>query len=929
MDLRVTSNTTENASQLAQTSQQQQQPGGSEKPPGGVASGSAVATALAVAARVHSDLQHVVSLLKTCHGSSSCLKSLVLTLTAARSEGTSQIDEACLSLLTDSRTLNVLSEIQPESLVLFSDLVLSGLEPTKETKDLLAQKLGLQWFIVDVAAQLCALRNMCVYHWETLQQIWVLLPDEMTPSQQGTIIHHLKLLMQNLSVETLALLQSEVHKYTPDREVWCLQRMLHLRPEFCDLYQPMCRLLKMPMDTMCSIKEALFTLTPVQMNQSIQLLRSESLRLEVNLMLGKFNLGTTTPQPFSRQASVAQVSDEQLQLKIEQQLSQEQISQKNQQMQLLQQLIKSPSSVADDVRSKHQALPATGANSPTSRRSPSLTEGVASSSNGSNVNTPGRLSLQIVEHPSGKAVYRRNIKPHPSVIVCGDMSHYEMSQLFVVPVLVRCDQNSEEQKLAGNTPSPVGPSRVITFRKLKILVTSNQMCETLFVLRFELRQYTSRLDYRVLDTASSRPIVVVSHSTQLKPALSSPPTILEVVPCTGPISGGTKVVILGANFANSPSMKVQFDNVEVSPVFHGPSTLVCTTPEHLAGVISVRVCNVSSDWSLSAATFTYEKTQLSVSNVESSLAKPSMSLGVGLSHPVAEIPSLGISGEIPMSVPKYHKLLQDSSETDDIMSFLEVGGDINATDEQKNTPLHWAMAVGSVRAVTTLIENGASIDVQNLFGETPLHYGAGCPSTVSGNLRCCEILLDAGADPCITTACGHTSLHYAAAHGNVPVARLLLELGVHPDLTDDEGETALHIATIENRRGVIRALLSAGGNPNSVNVDGETPLHVAVALGERSTADLLLSLGASPNLVDNFGFTPFLQPKIASQTNKQTPRRKAGPAKADPATTHKKPLITLTTSPLVSPLSGAADISAQGKAHGTAVERPVTAILAM
>lgn len=291
------------------------------------------------------------------------------------------------------------------------------------------------------------------------------------------------------------------------------------------------------------------------------------------------------------------------------------------------------------------------------------------------------------------------------------------------------------------------------------------------------------------------------------------------------------------------------------------------------------------------------------------------------SSPTTDLGTLAESGEIPFSSPSFCKLPQVTC-TDSDLALLEGGNNIT-TDPEKNTPLHWAMATGSVKVVNSLIEHGASLDAQNSFGETPLHYGAGCPSTVCGNLRCCEILLDAGADPTITSACGHTALHYAAAHGNVPVARLLLEHGVHPDLTDDEGETALHIATVENRRGIIRAILSAGGNPNCANADGETPLHVAVALGERSTADFLVSLGAVTTAVDLFGFTPYTQPRIVTLPNRQTGRSKTGKVP------NSKASITMTTNSLVSPLSDSV-VSVQEKATVTRrVDQPNTAILAM
>ena len=57
----------------------------------------------------------------------------------------------------------------------------------------------------------------------------------------------------------------------------------------------------------------------------------------------------------------------------------------------------------------------------------------------------------------------------------------------------------------------------------------------------------------------------------------------QVIPYSGTIAGGTRVAVLGTNFVDSPSARVRFDNIDVMPVFHGPRTLICTTPPHHSG----------------------------------------------------------------------------------------------------------------------------------------------------------------------------------------------------------------------------------------------------------------------------------------------------------------------------------------------------------
>lgn len=218
------------------------------------------------------------------------------------------------------------------------------------------------------------------------------------------------------------------------------------------------------------------------------------------------------------------------------------------------------------------------------------------------------LTLEIVEQPPEKCVYKRNIKPPPTVMVVGDESAND-GNIYVAASLTRCDTGEHEPNLiTGNKPVKVTSGRVIPFKRLKILVTSHQMNETLFSLRFELRRYYGKGegDYEVLQTLASNPICVLSHSTQLKPTSNVAPVVLEVVPMSGPPSGYTRVVVLGANFVESPTTRVKFDNIEVMPIFHGPKTLICHTPRHSPGIVEVKVCNDAKKYSETFATFKYD-----------------------------------------------------------------------------------------------------------------------------------------------------------------------------------------------------------------------------------------------------------------------------------------------------------------------------------
>lgn len=222
---------------------------------------------------------------------------------------------------------------------------------------------------------------------------------------------------------------------------------------------------------------------------------------------------------------------------------------------------------------------------------------------------PPRLAqLQIVEQPPERHVYKRNLKPNPVVRIMDDGVDNDDGNLFLAPILVRCDTLEEQPRLmTGTQPIKITNSKVITFKKLKVTATSHQQGETLFCIKFELRRYMGE-EFQTIATVQSNPMCILSHSTQLKPSASATvaPVVAEVVPYSGSTSGGTRVAVIGANFVDNPALRVRFDNIDVMPIFHGPGTLICSTPQHSAGPVPIRVSNDNKRWSDTTGTFTYE-----------------------------------------------------------------------------------------------------------------------------------------------------------------------------------------------------------------------------------------------------------------------------------------------------------------------------------
>ena len=128
-------------------------------------------------------------------------------------------------------------------------------------------------------------------------------------------------------------------------------------------------------------------------------------------------------------------------------------------------------------------------------------------------------------------------------------------------------------------------------------------------------------------------------------------------------------------------------------------------------------------------------------------------------------------------------------------------------------------------------------------------------SAANGHVRCCEVLLDLGADVDIPNQRQRTPLMYAK---NIDVLRLLLSRGAKVHARDAGERTALHYCTLYGRSSeAVRELVSAGGDKNAVDSHGCTPLMAtprakyAFDAYDRSQAALeLINLGADVNAKD-------------------------------------------------------------------------------
>lgn len=183
----------------------------------------------------------------------------------------------------------------------------------------------------------------------------------------------------------------------------------------------------------------------------------------------------------------------------------------------------------------------------------------------------------------------------------------------------------------------------------------------------------------------------------------------------------------------------------------------------------------------------------------------------------------------------------------DLVSSLLEKGDINATQVDGMTALHWAAYQDKADLVDDLIDRGANPTAENRYGITPLHLAC-----VNGNGRIVSKLLESGADPDDSVNGGETALMTASRTGKIGAVKALLKAGADVDARERRDQTAIMWAAAEGHVDVVRELLNAGADfTTPLEYSGYTPLFFAVRNGEREVTHLLLDAGADINGVMN------------------------------------------------------------------------------
>src|SRR5579863_9144517 len=146
-----------------------------------------------------------------------------------------------------------------------------------------------------------------------------------------------------------------------------------------------------------------------------------------------------------------------------------------------------------------------------------------------------------------------------------------------------------------------------------------------------------------------------------------------------------------------------------------------------------------------------------------------------------------------------------------------------------------------VRVAYLLDKKHASIDAQDLQGETPLHH-----ALVRRSEPVIKLLAEHKADPNFVGPGNLTPLSIALEYGKEAAAVALVENGAdytHP--MGDAGYTPLMLAVAGHSEAAAKAMIQKGADVNASNSGGVTALMIAAADGRTGLVALLVHSGAN------------------------------------------------------------------------------------
>lgn len=221
-------------------------------------------------------------------------------------------------------------------------------------------------------------------------------------------------------------------------------------------------------------------------------------------------------------------------------------------------------------------------------------------------------------------------------------------------------------------------------------------------------------------------------------------------------------------------------------------------------------------------------------------------------------------------------------DTAKVRQLIRQGLDVNASQPDGMSALHWAAQRGDASSAQMLVYAGARVDAVTRNGNyTPLHL-----ASREGRAAVVQVLLSSGADPLATTSTGGaTALHFAAGHGDPATVQALLDQRTPVDIRESAwGQTPLMWAAAYGRVGALEVLIRRGAGLEAASKIDDIPKQerdMRTLLVARSRRVAALKAAESPLAPTTV--TPTNMPIAAPNPSAPVPAAPTSAATARPA----------------------------------------------
>ena len=388
------------------------------------------------------------------------------------------------------------------------------------------------------------------------------------------------------------------------------------------------------------------------------------------------------------------------------------------------------------------------------------------------------------------------------------------------------------------------------------------------------------VEYNCLDTGPAPALPVLWSHQLVKPAVSF---YWNISACRFMIRAGPVIKLRSDHFRKAQSQRYQQIGFGL--------ILSIYLPQHFRQSLGLALCNFQM--TVISRTRSTLHWSLGFPKTVSPDVEIFKSARAGLTGNVKRLLSLGKASakDTTMFGTTLLHSASKSGNMELVRLLIQEGADVNAQDEDGESPLHGAMARSdNYNVARILIDNGADLSSKAVDGKTPFH-------NIFNNTICHVLMRDEwlenvlpdseamsithflawsskstpeifqrghlydDADMLSADSFGRTCLHFAASRGNLGVLSYLVRRVSSEDVEkkDIQGRTPFHYAAESSRAaGVIDTLVGRGCNVYAVDDTGRTALHWAARWNNFKAVKKLIAIvgGGALLLSDTDGRMP-------------------------------------------------------------------------